>query len=233
MVLTLLTAASALARPIEFSELSLLVRAHEPEPSIISIASQRKLVRQLTPQQEATLRGQGAADSLIRSLHNSNLQLSPSEAIAYEAATAPVAATRSGSASPSAPRDNIHIIDVAVEQPVNLSAWGGPDLELVFRAREIVDTGREDVELIDPIGTGVHIATYHGYRVPRWEPVDPEYTSIVEHTRTRPLYISWNNPIRMDDVPYLLYPIYAVRGVSLYYVGRMSDDFVRLAVISG
>jgi hypothetical protein len=233
IALFLALAASAFARPLEFSELSLLVRAHESDSSVISIAASRKLSHPLTPAQEATLRAQGASDSLLRSLHNSNLVLSPAAATAYENASFAPAAARTSSDSALPKRQNVAIIDVAVDQPVNLSQWGGPDIDLAFRAREIVDTGRPELDLIETAGTANHYATYRGVRVPGWEPVDPEYTSIVAHTFARPLRISWSNPVRIDDVPYLLYPIYAVRGVSLYYIGRMSDDLVRVAVISG
>lgn len=221
------------ARPLEFSELSLLVRAHESESSIIDIASQRKLVHSLTPPQEATLRSQGASDSLIRSLHNSDLILSQSQAAAFEAA-------RSASASPAlaeerasfAQGEKIQILDVSVDRPMNLSSWGGPDAEFSVRAADIVESGRSEIELIEPALSHVHYATYRGVRVPGWEPIDPEYTSIASHTFTRPLHIDWRNPITVNDLPYLLYPVYSARGISLYFIGRTSDDTVRLAVVS-
>ena len=76
LVITALLAAflatTVSARPLEFSELSLLVRAHEPESSIIADAKERKLMHALTPQQEATLKSQGASDSLIQSLRTSD-----------------------------------------------------------------------------------------------------------------------------------------------------------------
>jgi hypothetical protein len=224
-------AASVFARPLEFREISLLVRSHESDSFIIDTASQRKLLRPLTPQQENTLRSQGASDSLIRSLHGSGLVLSSAEAAAYEAAnSAPPPVAREAGAVQA--RENIQIVDVSVEQPVNLSQWGGPDIEFAFRAPHIVETGRSEAELIDPTLSRIHYATYRGYRVPGWEPVDPEYTSIAVHTFARPLYIDWRNPVRMNDVPYLLYPVYSVHGASLYFIGRVSDDVVRLAVIS-
>src|SRR5437016_4648439 len=84
-VFAVFLATTALARPIDFSELSLLIRAREPEASIITDAKQRKLMHALTPQQEATLKAQGASDSLVQSLRNSSLVVSQSEAAAYEA----------------------------------------------------------------------------------------------------------------------------------------------------
>jgi hypothetical protein len=46
--------AAASARPVDFNEVSLLVRAHESESSIKAEVSRRKLMRALTPQQETT-----------------------------------------------------------------------------------------------------------------------------------------------------------------------------------
>jgi hypothetical protein len=228
-----LAAISAFARPIDFRELSLLVRAHESDQFIISTASDRKLARPLTPQQEATLRSQGASDSLVRSLRSNDLVAPQADAASYEAAKpAPAAPAGHGTSLPPKHTADVDIVNVAVGQPVNLSAWGGPDLEISFRPRDIVETGRDEVELIDPALSHVHYATYHGYRAPGWEPVDPQYTSITAHTFTRSLAIDWSHPVRLDDVPYLLYPIYATRGASVYFIGRMSDDMVRLAVVS-
>ena len=69
-------------------------------------------------------------------------------------------------------------------------------------------------------------------RVPDWEPVDPEYTSIMSHVNARPINIDWYNPVRIEDVPYNLYPVYAARGVALYYIGQSSCDYVMLAVVT-
>ncbi|MCA1660277.1 MAG: hypothetical protein LC642_07050, partial [Verrucomicrobiaceae bacterium] len=56
----------AFAEPIDYNEVSLLVRAREPQRSITEEVSRRKLVRALTPQQEQTLKSQGASDSLLQ-----------------------------------------------------------------------------------------------------------------------------------------------------------------------
>jgi hypothetical protein len=232
-ILLALLVTPAFARPLEFSELSLLVRAHDSDSFIVDTVAQRKLLRSLTPQQENTLRAQGASDSLIRALHRSDFTLSQSEAASFEAARPAAApAPAPHNAGTDRARTNVQIVDVGVDQPINLSGWGGPDVELAFRAPDIVETGRSEAELIDPNSSHVHYATYRGYRVPNWEPVDPEYTSIVAHVFTRPLHIDWRNPVRMNDVPYLLYPVYSFRGASIYFIGRVSDDAVRLAVIS-
>ena len=57
-------------RPIDFSEVSLLVRAHESEATIRDEVARRKLMHSLTPQQESTLKTQGASDSLITATRN-------------------------------------------------------------------------------------------------------------------------------------------------------------------
>ena len=237
LITTLLAAlltTTASARPLDFSELSLLVRAHETEASIIAEAKERKLMHALTPQQEATLKAQGASDSLIQSLRNSNFVISQSEAVAYETSRA-TAARIPAPLQPgtfAAQRPNVEIVNVACDHPVNLSYWGGPDYDFTFRSRDIVEVGRPEVEMIEPAGTGVHYATYRGVRVPDWEPVDPEYTSIMSHVYARPVRIDWHNPVLLDDVPYTLYPVYAAGGVALYYIGQSSCDSVMLAIVT-
>src|SRR5437660_12902957 len=76
------------ARPVGFSELSLLVRMHEPEFSIKNEVAERKLLHPLTQPQEGILKSQGASDSLIKSLRDSNLVVSKEEAAAAEKAAA-------------------------------------------------------------------------------------------------------------------------------------------------
>src|SRR5262245_44739681 len=75
------------AKPIGFSELSLLIRMHEPEFSIKNEVAERKLLHPLTQPQEGILKSQGASDSLIKSLRDSNLFASKEEVAAAEAAT--------------------------------------------------------------------------------------------------------------------------------------------------
>src|SRR5467141_1314093 len=77
---------SAAARPIGFSELSLLIRMHEPEASIKNEVAERRLLHGLTQPQEGILKSQGASDSLIKSLHDSDLVVSKEEAVAAESA---------------------------------------------------------------------------------------------------------------------------------------------------
>ena len=73
-------AAGAFAEPIDFSEVSLLVRARESEASIRQEVSRRKLVRSLTPQQEGILKSQGARDALVQALRTPANILAPADA---------------------------------------------------------------------------------------------------------------------------------------------------------
>src|SRR5882762_5450545 len=86
--LSLLLATPLFARPIGFSELSLMVRMHQSEPDIKSDVVERKLLHQLTQPQENLLKSQGASDSLIQSLRDSKLVASKEEAASAESAVA-------------------------------------------------------------------------------------------------------------------------------------------------
>src|SRR4051812_39473868 len=82
-------AISALAAPVNFNEVSLWVRAKETDKSILSELKERKLAKPLTPQQESTLKSQGASDSLVQSLRSSALVASPAEVAATETKAPP------------------------------------------------------------------------------------------------------------------------------------------------
>src|SRR3954447_25092705 len=75
---------TALAAPINFNEVSLWVRAKETDKSILNEVKERKLAKALTPQQESTLKSQGASDSLVQSLRSSTLVASPAEVATTE-----------------------------------------------------------------------------------------------------------------------------------------------------
>lgn len=228
---------SAHAEPIDFSEVSLLVRARESEPSIIQEVSRRKLVRALTPQQENVLKKQGAHESLLQTLRRSDLTLAAADASAFEdqrdearrARTlgAPRATTAADDSA-----DGVHIFEVSTGHTINLSQWGGPDYELAFPPQTRLDEGCPDAVLIDNVRSFTHTATYLG----AGRPDDGttifdrrNYVSIMDHSFTRGLRIDRNHPVRLKGVPYILYPVYAAGGVSLYYIGG-SGDSVKLAV---
>ena len=230
-------AATSFAEPIDYSEVSLLVRARESEPSIVQEVSRRKLVRALTPQQENALKKQGAADSLIQTLRRSDLTLAAADASAFEARrdqarnSQTVVAPRVGAGAGDA-EDNLHIFEVSPGHPINLSQWGGPDYEFAFRASTRLDEGYPDAVVIDNVNSFTHTATYLG----AGRPDDGttifdrrNYVSVIDHSLTRGVRIDRLHPVQMKGVPYNLYPVYAAGGVSLYYIGSSSDS-VKLAV---
>ncbi|MFL6526791.1 MAG: hypothetical protein ACJ8IQ_01705 [Chthoniobacterales bacterium] len=233
-----------------------MVRARESEASISQDVSQRKLAQKLTADQEARLKKEGASDSLISTLRNATIAPEQSTSVAPVGgrgrnlgpdidATADDRGYRSGA-------PNVQIIDVGVGEPVNLSAWGGADREFVFSPRSITDLRRtysfyekanfpfyrdplaepttDELTMVEPIGTWTHRSTYLG--VAQWQPLLADYTAATEHSLTRPIEVQRHSPVFVPGVPYTLYPIYGAGGVSLYYIGRMSNDVVRLAVIS-
>src|ERR1041384_6956674 len=85
-------AISALAAPVNFNEVSLWVRAKETDKSILNEVKERKLAKALTPQQESTLKSQGASDSLVQSLPSSAV-VAPSADVAATETKAPAAKT--------------------------------------------------------------------------------------------------------------------------------------------
>ena len=82
--LSCLLTVGAFAEPIDYSEVSLLVRARETEPSIIQDVSSRKLVRPLTPQQETILKRQGASIPSSNLCAVPDLSLTAADASALE-----------------------------------------------------------------------------------------------------------------------------------------------------
>jgi hypothetical protein len=150
---SLLAASQLSARPVGFSELSLLVRMHEPETSIKNEVAERKLLHGLTQPQEGILKSQGASDSLIQSLRNSNLVVSKEQAAAVESA-----ATRESSASaaeihPAGHHRHVLVFDVALGHPINLSQWGGLDYEIAFYSYRFAGEDHIQPALIDNVGT--------------------------------------------------------------------------------
>ncbi|MFN2509065.1 MAG: hypothetical protein ABR589_09870 [Chthoniobacterales bacterium] len=236
-------ATAAFAEPIEFKEISLLVRARESEASILQEVHDRKLVRALTPQQEATLKTQGAADSLIRALKAPAVVLPAAEASAFEArreqsrkqTSASAQATKTSTTTAGAAQEAeeaLHVFEVSVGHPVNLSHWGGPHYEFAFRGRARLDDGQEDAILTDTFRSFTHVGTYLGAGRPDDSTTifdRRNYISVADHSFTRGLRIDRRNPVWKKGVPYTLYPVYAAGGVSLYFIGNTSDT-VKLAV---
>lgn len=249
--IVLAVAMAVTAAPINFSEVSLWVRARETDRSIVHEVSQRKLVRALTPQQEATLKAQGASDSLVQSLRSPNMIAPPSTEVA-EVRPQPPKAPQPEEPAPNSPADNLHIFEVSAGHPINLSQWGGPDYEFAFNILRFAGEDIIQPVIIDTVRTYTDVATYIGplgsgprttqphFRSERLTPylggdlkddsyMIGDYASAVSHSVSRGMSIDMRNPVFIEGVPYTLYPVYGVRGVSLYYITNSSYS-VKLAV---
>jgi hypothetical protein len=249
------------ARPLDFNEVSLLVRCRESESSIKDEVSQRKLMRPLTPQQESTLKVQGASDSLVQALRNSNLVASKEEAAAVDARDRRLAARALENASAAAPSENVHVFNVAFGHPINLSQWGGADYEIAFYSYRIAGEDYVEPALIDNIRTGTDVARtlpllsesdafsrdfFPTNEVRNWRftPYDArgdlrddrfnfsDSVAISSHSFARPMHIDWDSPVFIEGQPYTFYRVYGAGGVSLYYIGKASDRSARVAVVS-
>jgi len=150
---SLLAASQLSARPVGFSELSLLVRMHEPETSIKNEVAERKLLHGLTQPQEGILKSQGASDSLIQSLRNSNLVVSKEEAVAVESAAARQSSASAAEMHPAGHHRHVLVFDVALGHPINLSQWGGLDYEIAFYSYRFAGEDHIQPALIDNVGT--------------------------------------------------------------------------------
>jgi hypothetical protein len=244
---------SALAAPVNFNEVSLWVRAKETDKSILSEIKERKLTKALTPQQEATLKSQGASDSLVQSLRSSALVASPTEVAATDTkAPAPRLAP-----APESDRDNasenLEVFDVTAGHPINLSQWGGPDYEFAFNIYRYAGENIIEPVIVDPVRTYTDVAHYVGVlptgprtAVPQFRSnryLTPylngdlkddthyigDYISVSSHFTSRGMSIDRHHPFVFKGSPYTLYPIYGVGGAELYYIGHTSDT-VKLAV---
>jgi hypothetical protein len=141
------------ARPIEFSEVSLLVRAHESETSIKSEVTERKLMHALTPQQESKLKSEGASDSLLQSLRNPNLVVSKEEAAEVETAREQRPKVAPAENIGSTAQGKLYVFDVALGHPINLSQWGGYDYELAFYSYRCAGEDIVEPVMVDNVRT--------------------------------------------------------------------------------
>jgi len=241
------------AAPVNFSEVSLWVRARETDRSIVREVSQRKLAHVLTPQQETTLKSQGASDSLVQSLRSPNVIAAPTDIAASEMKSQPPKMTQQPQEmAPDSAADNLHIFEVSAGHPINFSQWGGPDYEFAFNVFRFAGEDIVEPIIIDTVRTYTDVATYIGplsngprsaqpyFRSGRLTPylggdlkddtyLIGDYISAVSHSVSRGMSIDRRNPVLIKDVPYTLYPIYGVRGVSLYYIASSSNS-VKLAI---
>jgi len=240
------------AAPINFSEVSLWVRARETDQSIVREVSQRKLTRALTPQQEATLKSQGASDALVQSLRSPNIMAAPAEVAASEAKSQPPRIPQMQEMAADSAAANLHIFEVSFGHPINLSQWGGPDYEFAFNLFRFAGEDYVEPVVVDTVRTYTDIATYIGPSGTDWRTAQPYFRSerftpylggdlndgsylngnsiaAVSRSVFRGMSIDRRNPVFIKDVPYTLYPIYGVRGVSLYYIASSSNS-VKLAI---
>ena len=233
-------AVSALAAPVNFNEVSLWVRAKETDKSILNELKERKLAKALTPQQESTLKSQGASDSLVQSLRNTAIVASPAEVAAAEP-------------DHDSAADHLQIFEVAAGHPLNLSQWGGPDYEFAFNIYRYAGENVIEPVLVDTVRTYTEVAHYVGVQptgprtaVPQFRSnrhLIPylngdlkddthyigDYIAVSSHSASRGMSIDRKHPVTFSGSPYTLYPIYGVGGTELYYIGHGSDS-VTLAV---
>jgi hypothetical protein len=248
-------ALSSFAAPVNFNEVSLWVRAKETDKSILNEVKERKLAKALTPQQESTLKSQGASDSLVSSLRNS----------AFVASTTEVAGTETKAATPKAPSasepdranasddSQVFVFEVAAGHPLNLSQWGGPDYEFAFNIYRYAGENIIEPVLVDTVRTYTDVAHYVGVlptgprtSVPHFRGnrhLIPylngdlkddthyigDYIAVSSHSASRGMSIDRKHPVVFNGSPYTLYPVYGVGGTELYYIGHGSDS-VTLAV---
>jgi hypothetical protein len=248
-------AISALAAPVNFNEVSLWVRAKETDKSILNEVKERKLAKALTPQQETTLKSQGASDSLVQSLRSSAVVATTTDAASTETkATAPKVAQ-----APESDRDTgsdnlqVYVFEVAAGHPLNLSQWGGPDYEFAFNIYRYAGENVIEPVMVDTVRTYTDVAHYVGVQPAGPRSAAPQfrgnghlipylngdlkddthyigdYIAVSSHSASRGMSIDRKHPVVFNGSPYTLYPIYGVGGTELYYIGHGSDS-VTLAV---
>jgi hypothetical protein len=214
----------------------------------------------LTSQQESTLKSQGASDSLVQSLRNSNNVASKEEVATLETA-------RSQAKSGSAERNisehgpKVTVMNVAFGHSINLSQWGGADYEIAFYSYRVAGEDYIQPAIVDTVRTGTDVSrtipllseqeVFTTDRFPTNETRNWRYTpydargdlrdnrfnfsdSVATTSRafSRTLHIDWDNPVRLEGQPYNFFPVYGAGGVTLYYIGKASDRSARVAVVS-
>ena len=245
-------AMSALAAPVNFNEVSLWVRAKETDKSILNEVKERKLAKALTPQQESTLKSQGASDSLVQSLRSSAVVASSADVAATETKAPSTKTSPALEPDRESPSDSLAVFDVPAGHPINLSQWGGPDYEFAFNIYRyageniiepvMVDTVRTYTDVahyVGVLGTGPRTAApyFHSKRLTPYLGGDlkddsymiGDYIAVSSHSNTRAMSIDRKHPVIFKGSPYTLYPVYGAGGTELYYIGHGSDS-VKLAV---
>jgi hypothetical protein len=167
-------------------------------------------------------------------LRNSSLILAKDEAAAAETrrqqnAARLAAAAHREQAEAQASSPDISVFDVAVDRPVNLSQWGGPDYEFTFASHRWLGGNVVVPSMTNQAGTHTEFSKYVGFGADGWEFTPSGYYAISERSVSRPVPIDMQNPVWIKGVPYALYPIYGAGGVSLYYISATTYS-VKLAV---
>jgi hypothetical protein len=261
LALLLAAATQLYARPVNFKEISLLVRCRESESSIRQEVAQRKLQHALTAQQEATLKTQGASDSLVQSLRNADLLASREENEEVDARDRRLAAARQEAAE--APHPSVHVFNIAFGHPINLSEYGGADYEIAIYSYRVAGEDHFQAAMIDNVRTGTCVSRNtpldgtsegeafssnffptNGVRNWRYTPYDAQgdlrdnrfnfsdSVAVSSHNVTRPLHIDWDSPVFIEGQPYTFYRIYGAGGVSLYFIGKATEQAAMIAVVS-
>jgi hypothetical protein len=152
-------------------------------------------------------------------------------------------------------------MNVAFGRSINLSQWGGSDYEIAFYSYRVAGEDYIQPAMIDPVRTGTDVSrtipllsedeTFTRDRFPtnetrnwRFTPYDSrgdlrdnrfnfsDSVAVSSRSFSRPLYIDWDNPVRIDGQPYNFFPVYGAGGVSLYFIGKASDRSATVAIVS-
>jgi hypothetical protein len=245
-------ALNAIAAPVNFNELSLWIRAKETDKTILREVRERKLAKALTPQQESTLKSQGASDSLVQSLRSSTLVTSSADVAAAETKAAAPKTAPAFDIDRENALENLEIFEVTAGHPINLSQWGGPDYEFAFNIYRYAGENIVEPVMVDPVRTYTDVAHYVGvlgtgprtavpyFRSKRLTPylggdlkddsfMIGDYIAVSSHSTTREMSIDRKHPVFVKGSPYTLYPIYGAGSAELYYIGHTSYS-VKLAV---
>ncbi len=251
----------SLARPMDFKEVSLFLRAGENEGSIRDEVTQRKLMRPLTTQQENILRTEGASDTLLQTLRSSNLVASKEQVAASEAQDRQAAVRAQEDAAVTRNAPQVHVFNVAFGHPINLSEWGGADYEFAFYSYRMAGEDHIEPVMIDNVRTGTWVSRtlpllnegdafaqnwYPTNEVRNWRftPYNAhgdlkdnrfnfsDSVAVSSSSFSRPMSIDWDSPVFIEGQPYTFYRVYGAGGVSLYYIGRASDRSATVAVVS-
>jgi hypothetical protein len=215
------------AEPLAFEEISFLLRMRESESEITRQLASRRLLRQLTPNQEVALKNQGASDALLNALRAPKLVLTDAEAGAIEARrqqlkAAVVPQTPSEEAKPilaALTKDAFQLLKVAYGQSVNLNRWGGTSTDVRFfrKGGDVVAVSGKPT-FIDPFARAHDPSAYN---------VDP----LSYYASNQIITIDPNNRLIIAGLP-VLHPVYESGDASLYFASSNLDG-VTIAVRMG